>query len=603
MTVAEGTVEVAGKPGPSHGLRRRLRREAALAYVLLVPALVLFGAFSFYPFFRNFKLMLYETPPVPGLPAHYVGLHQIIPTITSTQFTQSLVTTVIFVALVVPISLILGLALAVAAHRKLKGMAVYRMIFSSTVVSSVAVASVIFGTLLNPVVGLLPWLGINPSPPALESTTWALPAVAVITIWQFLGLSFIIMSAGLQSVPDELLEAARIDGANAWTRFWRMTVPLLSPTIFFAVIVSTIYAFQAFGAVDILIGNTECRPPAHQRAHLQHRQHAADREQPGRRRHHGDGPVPHHAGPDPHPDASLGAAGELCPLTMLPARPLPDTPRPPRAAPALRTIGSYALLTAGAIVVLFPIYVTIVNSLLVPDQLVQQPPPLFPTGPQWHNYVTAWTSGSMSKYMATSAIMTMSIVVGQLVTSILAAYAFAFLRFPFKRTLFVICLATLMIPLEVTFITNLDTITTLHWFNSYEGLAVPFLATGFGIFLLRQAFLQIPRDLQEAAQLDGYGHLRFMTRVAVPLARPSLAALGVFSFLAAWNQYLWPLVATGGQAPLNTVQIGLKQLIGTQVSQIPVALAGAVIAFVPLVILLLVFQKQLVRSLTAGAVK
>ncbi len=209
----------------------------------------------------------------------------------------------------------------------------------------------------------------------------------------------------------------------------------------------------------------------------------------------------------------------------------------------------------------------------------------------------------MSKYMATSAIMTIIIVVGQLVTSILAAYAFAFLRFPFKRTLFVLCLATLMIPLEVTFITNLDTITSLHWFNSYEGLAIPFLATGFGIFLLRQAFLQIPRDLQEAAQLDGYGHLRFMTRVAVPLARPSLAALGVFSFLAAWNQYLWPLVSTGGQSPLNTVQIGLKQLLGTQVSQIPVSLAGAVIAFVPLVILLIVFQKQLVRSLTAGAVK
>ena len=144
-----------------------------------------------------------------------------------------------------------------------------------------------------------------------------------------------------------------------------------------------------------------------------------------------------------------------------------------------------------------------------------------------------------------------------------------------------LCLATLMIPLEVTFITNLDTITSLHWFNTYAGLSVPFLATGFGIFLLRQAFLQIPRDLQEAAQLDGYGHLRFMTRVAVPLARPSLAALAVFSFLGAWNQYLWPLVSTGGTTPLNTVQIGLKQLLGTQVSQIPVSLAGAVIAFVP----------------------
>jgi len=268
----------------------------------------------------------------------------------------------------------------------------------------------------------------------------------------------------------------------------------------------------------------------------------------------------------------------------------------------LRTFGAYAALTAGGIVVLFPIYVTVVNSLLAPDQLVQQPPPLFPTNPQWHNYVAAWTSGHMSKYMATSAIMTAVIVVGQLVTSILAAYAFAFLRFPFKRTLFIVCLTTLMIPLEVTFITNLSTVTSLHWFNTYQGLSIPFLATGFGIFLLRQAFLQIPRDPQEAAQLDGYGHLRFMTRVAVPLARPMIAALSLFSFFAAWNQYLWPLIVTRDDR-LRTVQIGLRQLRGESVNDINVTLAGTVLAALPLFILLLVFQKQLVRGLTAGAVK
>ncbi len=234
--------------------RTSRRQEVALAYLLLAPALLLFAVFSFYPFVRNLKLMLYETPPVPGVPAHYVGLHQIVPTLTSSQFTQSLVTTVLFVLLVVPLSLLGGLALAVVAHRRLRGMAAYRIIFSSTLVSSVAVAAVVFGTLLNPVVGLLPWLGISPTPPALESTTWALPSVALITIWQFLGLSFVIMTAGLQSVPDELLEAARLDGAGAWTRFWRMTVPLLSPTIVFAAVVGTIFAFQAFGAVDILIG-------------------------------------------------------------------------------------------------------------------------------------------------------------------------------------------------------------------------------------------------------------------------------------------------------------------------------------------------------------
>ena len=241
---------------PSSTSPRRVRRlkEIGLGYLLVLPALAIFAVFTFYPFVHNFKLAFYQTPPVPGLPSHYVGLHQVTQVLSSSSFLESLSTTFIFVALIVPISLIAGLALAVVAHRKLRGMSVYRMIFSSTVVSSVAVAAVVFGTLMNPIVGLLPWLGINPTPPLLENTTWALPSVALMTIWQFLGLSFIIMSAGLQSVPDEVLEAARIDGATAWTRFWRVTVPMLSPTIFFGVVVGTIFAFQSFGQIDILIG-------------------------------------------------------------------------------------------------------------------------------------------------------------------------------------------------------------------------------------------------------------------------------------------------------------------------------------------------------------
>ena len=241
---------------PSSTSPRRVRRlkEIGLGYLLVLPALAIFAVFTFYPFVHNFKLAFYQTPPVPGLPAHYVGLHQVTQVLSSSSFLESLSTTFIFVALIVPISLIAGLALAVVAHRKLRGMSVYRMIFSSTVVSSVAVAAVVFGTLMNPIVGLLPWLGINPTPPLLENTTWALPSVALMTIWQFLGLSFIIMSAGLQSVPEEVLEAARIDGATAWTRFWRVTVPMLSPTIFFGVVVGTIFAFQSFGQIDILIG-------------------------------------------------------------------------------------------------------------------------------------------------------------------------------------------------------------------------------------------------------------------------------------------------------------------------------------------------------------
>jgi sn-glycerol 3-phosphate transport system permease protein len=262
-------------------------------------------------------------------------------------------------------------------------------------------------------------------------------------------------------------------------------------------------------------------------------------------------------------------------------------------------VGRYALLMVVSVIVLFPIYMTVVNSLVPTDRFSKS---FFPTDPQWHTYTDAWGDGHVGNYLKNSFIVTIIIVIGQLVTATLAAYAFAFLEFPFKRTLFVAFLATLMIPFEVTVITNLNTVVDFGIYDSYAGLAVPFLATGFGAFLLRQAFLGVPRDLQDAAALDGYGHLRFMTRVVVPLARPTLAALAVFSFLAAWNQYLWPLLVTKDDR-LRTVQIGLKQLRNTNLESFNVAFAGAILAIIPLAILLLLFQKQLVRGLTAGAVK
>lgn len=232
----------------------RRRREWGLAYALLLPASLVFAVFTFYPFLRNFKLALYQNPPYPGLPSHYVGLHQVGSVLASTEFHQSLVSTLLFVVMLVPTGLLGGLLLAVVAQREMRGMAIYRTIFSSTVVTSVAVAAVVFGTLMDPVVGFLPWLGVDPHPAILQNPTWALPAVALIAVWQFLGLSFIIMSAGLQSLPEEILEAARLDGAGSWTTFWRITVPLLSPTLFFALVVGTIFAFQSFGQIDILIG-------------------------------------------------------------------------------------------------------------------------------------------------------------------------------------------------------------------------------------------------------------------------------------------------------------------------------------------------------------
>jgi sn-glycerol 3-phosphate transport system permease protein len=254
IDVAEAAAVAQRAPIPRAGKSKRMQRarEAGLGYLLLLPAFVIFAVFIFYPFARNFELALYRAHPVIPGERTYVGFEQIADVLRSDYLLSSLWTTVLFVLMTVPVGILLGLALAAAAHQRLRGIAIYRTIFSSTVATSVAVAAVIFGTLFNPVIGWLPWMGFSPDPPLLEDPTWALPAVAILTVWQNIGFAFIVMSAGLQTVPDEVLEAAQVDGARAWRRFWRVTVPMLSPTIFFATVVGTIIAFQTFGQIHLL---------------------------------------------------------------------------------------------------------------------------------------------------------------------------------------------------------------------------------------------------------------------------------------------------------------------------------------------------------------
>jgi sn-glycerol 3-phosphate transport system permease protein len=262
----------------------------------------------------------------------------------------------------------------------------------------------------------------------------------------------------------------------------------------------------------------------------------------------------------------------------------------------------YALLVVAALVVLTPVYLTVVNSLQPTARLFTYPPKLIVTEPQWDTYRRAFEQASLGRYLFNSLLVTTLITTGQVVTSVLAAYAFAFLRFPLRNALFLLFMSSLMVPSEVTIVVNYETVAFLGWLDSYQGLVVPSLATAFGTFLLRQAFLTVPRELQEAAWIDGCGHLGFMVRILVPVSRPAIAALAVFSFLMAWNQYLWPLLITN-EDRYRTVQIGLKMLVSHNFDEFNVVMAGTVIAAVPMFVLLVLFQQYLVRSLTAGAVK
>jgi len=269
----------------------------------------------------------------------------------------------------------------------------------------------------------------------------------------------------------------------------------------------------------------------------------------------------------------------------------------------LRRWASYAVLTFGALIVLFPLYLTVVSSLLTQSEYVARPPVFFPFHPQWNAYSKAFFQGGMGRYFVNSVEQSVLIVVGSTITSILAAWAFAVYEFPFKRILWALVISTLMIPFEVTIVVNVQTVSSLGMSNSIWALALPFMMSAFGIFLLRQAFRGISKELREAAILDGDSSMGFLWRVALPLVRPQLAAFVVISALGAWNQYLWPLILTTDNAAHRTIQIGLKTLNAGTFSSYNVVLAGAVLAALPVFVLMIVFNKQLIRSLNAGAVK
>ncbi|HNA36462.1 MAG TPA: carbohydrate ABC transporter permease [Microthrixaceae bacterium] len=277
-------------------------------------------------------------------------------------------------------------------------------------------------------------------------------------------------------------------------------------------------------------------------------------------------------------------------------------PRPGRARSRWAAAGWYLVLTLLSVIVLFPVYMLLLRAISDPLAYVAEGQPLHPVAVEWDAFTNAFTEASLGRSMALSFVVTLVIVVAQLLTSVLAAYAFAFLEFPFKRVLFAVVIATLLLPIEVTLVANLQTVRDIGLLNSVPGLSVPFLASAFGIFLIRQGFLGIPRDLRDAATLDGYGHLRFLFRVAVPLTRPIIGSFVVISFLGAWNQYVWPRFATTEDS-WQTVQVALRSIANDRVDQLNIGFAAAVIAALPLVVLLILFQRQIVRGLTAGAVK
>ena len=262
----------------------------------------------------------------------------------------------------------------------------------------------------------------------------------------------------------------------------------------------------------------------------------------------------------------------------------------------------YLLLIIVAVIVLFPLWSALTISMLSDAEVALYPPRLWPSGLNLENFRRALEQAPLGRYLLNSVIQSSIVMLGQLITASLAAYAFAFIDFKGRNLVFLVFLSTMMIPWEATIIPNYLTIKSIGWTDTFQGLSAPFLATAFGTFLLRQFFMTLPKELHDAAIIDGSSNLRFLLTIVLPLARPALGTLAIYSFLQTYNQYLWPLLVTNDQS-MRTVQIGIALLQDQERFMFNIVMAGVVIILVPTFVLFVFGNRQLIRGLTAGAVK
>lgn len=278
------------------------------------------------------------------------------------------------------------------------------------------------------------------------------------------------------------------------------------------------------------------------------------------------------------------------------ARPVSSTRRGFHILHFLRLVLAYALLLVGSALMLVPFAWMLSTSLKPPGAVFDYPPQWIPNPIEWSNYQDAWTALPFGRFTFNSFFVAISVTVLQLLTSSLAAYAFARLRFPGRDTLFIVYLATLMVPGQVTLIPNFILMRYLGWIDTYQVLIIPQIFSAFGTFLLRQFFLSLPSEIEDAARIDGASSLDIYARIIIPLSGPALATLGVFTFMGQWNNFLWPFVMTD-RPEMKTVTVGLRMFQGQFTTQWNLLMAGTVMSIIPILIVFLLAQRYFVRGI------
>jgi sn-glycerol 3-phosphate transport system permease protein len=264
---------------------------------------------------------------------------------------------------------------------------------------------------------------------------------------------------------------------------------------------------------------------------------------------------------------------------------------------------AYATMAVAVVIVGLPMYWMLLAAFKTNQEIFTNPPTWIPLAPTLDNFPAAWRQAPFGNFYINSLIYTIVSGSAKLLQAIFCGYAFAFLSFPRKNLVFLLLLMALMIPDEFTVLPNFLTLANVGWTNTYQGLLLPGFVSAFGTFLLRQHFLSLPREVLDAARVDGAGHLRTLWSVVLPMSRPVLATLVLLTVVQRWNDYLWPLIVTNS-TEMRTLSVGIALLFQKETGTLwGVVMAGTLYVVLPVLILFLLVQRHIVEGIAAGAVK
>lgn len=263
----------------------------------------------------------------------------------------------------------------------------------------------------------------------------------------------------------------------------------------------------------------------------------------------------------------------------------------------------YLTMALAVILVGLPMYWMLLAAFKTNQEIFTAPPTWIPLAPTLDNFPAAWRQAPFGNFYVNSIVYTVVSGSAKILQAVLCGYAFAFLRFPRKNVVFLLLLMALMIPDEFTVLPNFLTLANFGWTDTYQGLLLPGFVSAFGTFLLRQHFLSLPREVLDAARVDGAGHLRTLWSVVVPMSRPVLATLVLLTAVQRWNDYLWPLIITNS-TEMRTLSVGIALLFQKETGTLwGVVMAGTLYVVLPVLILFLLVQRHIVEGIAAGAVK